>query len=57
MVLPRAALLALLPAVCAQLQPFANNTGENLDFAESPPKYPSPVSELTGHGLQLCLKW
>ncbi|GIZ40243.1 hypothetical protein CKM354_000359100 [Cercospora kikuchii] len=48
MVLPRAALLALLPAVYAQLQPFANNTGENLDFAESPPKYPSPWSEGLG---------
>lgn len=55
MVLPRAALLALLPAVYAQLQPFANNTGENLDFAESPPKYPSPVRKLTGGGMSAVL--
>lgn len=45
MMLPQAVLLAAaVPAVFAQLQPFANNTQENLDFAQSPPKYPSPVS-------------
>lgn len=46
MVLLNTVLLAALPAVLAQvpIQPFANNTEENLVNAQSPPKYPSPVS-------------